>query len=141
MTDFNSTDTSEAMQRAFAPFVALNETASHHLQTFWKNQDKILHSMNELTQDWFERRHKATETALKAVGNIGDAKAPVDMLNECQTWVMGSVERVIADGVACQKHLMNVTEALVAHLPLEAAKAGMAPTQVKQNTPRRAEAA
>jgi hypothetical protein len=141
MADFNAVDPSEAMQRMFAPLMAINDTASHHLQRFWKNQDKILHSMQELTQGWFARRHKATETALKTVSTISDSAAPVDMLQECQTWMMSSVERVIADGVACQKHLLNVTEAFVAQLPLETGKAAVAPTQLTQSAPRRAEAA
>jgi hypothetical protein len=129
------------MQRMCAPLLAMNETASHYAQTFWKNQDKILRSMQELAQEWFERRHKAAETALSAVDKMTEAKAPTDMLQEYQTWMMGSYERLLADGAACQKHLMNVTEAMVAQLPEGGMPSRAIQTPVAQSKQRRPEAA
>jgi hypothetical protein len=121
MANENIPDTFDTMQRAFTSmWPQVGKSTAQTAQVFWKNQEKILESMHELAQGWFERRREATRTALDAAQNIATCKSPADVIQECHSWMMRSAERVAADGVACQRHAMNVAEAVAAQLPAEA---------------------
>lgn len=124
MTTDNTKDAFETMQKVFtaASWPKMSDAATQQMQTFWKTQEKMLDSLHELSQSWFERRHKATQCAVDAARGMGEAKSPVDAFQHYQTWMMGSADRLMADGFACQKHLMNVVEAAAAHIPAEAAQ-------------------
>ncbi|MGZ5809809.1 MAG: phasin family protein [Xanthobacteraceae bacterium] len=141
----NTKDTFETLQRVFtSAWPKIGDTAAEHAQTFWKNQGKILESMNELSQSWFERRRTATQTAVDVARGIGEAKSPVDLFQEYQKWMMSSADRMMADSFACQKHLMNVAEVVAAQLPPEAAQIKtnvMATVSAIKNVQSRAEAA
>jgi hypothetical protein len=123
MTEGNSRDTFETFQRVFiAPWPRVNDAAAEQVQTFWKNQEKILESLRELSQSWFERRRTATQAAIETAKGFAEAKSPVDVFQGMQGWLIGSANRVMADGLACQKHMINVAEACAAHIPPEAAE-------------------
>jgi hypothetical protein len=122
MTEGNSSDTFDTMRVFTASWPRVNEAAAQQVQTFWKNQEKILGSLQELSQSWFERRRAATQTAVDTAQGLTDAKSPVDVFQGMQGWFIGSANRLMADGLACQKHLINVAEACAAHIPPEAAE-------------------
>lgn len=103
----------DPMQTAFAAFSQVRGVMRDNWENYWRTQDQILDSMEELTQGWLERRREATRTARNAACSMCDANSPVEIVQGCQTWMMGSMERVAADAAACQKHLMTVAEQLV----------------------------
>ena len=103
-------DPYEFMQQAYSLLPQIGDDARQNLQIFWKNQDKLLDSMSEFSRSWFERRRDATRTALDAANCMCDAQNPADAIQHCQTWLMGSAERIAADAAAWQKHIMNAIE-------------------------------
>jgi hypothetical protein len=145
MAKDNTTDTFDTMQRAFmSSWPHIGNSTAQTAQAFWKNQEKILDSMNELARGWFERRREATKTALELAQSAGTAASPTDVIQECHAWMMRSAERLAADNLACQKHLMNVAEAMAAQLPAEAQqlKTGvMSAVRASEKAASRAEAA
>jgi len=141
----STTDTFDAMQRAMtSSWPHIGKATAQNARTFWQNQEKILASMHELTEGWFERRREATKTALEAAQSMGTATTPADVFQECYGWMMRSAERVVADGAATQKHLMTVAEVMAAQIPAEAEqiKAGvMSAVRAGEKAASRAEAA
>jgi hypothetical protein len=123
MTTENNMNPFDTMQRiAAASWPRMGDAAAQQIHAFWKNQEKILESFQELSQSWFEHRRKATQSAVEAARGLGDAKSPVDLFKGWQTWATGSADRLMADTFACQKHLINVTEAVASQIPPEAAQ-------------------
>ena len=104
----NVTDTLNTLQTMLQPTAEIRETMRKNLGGFWNNQDKILGSMEEFANGWIERRHDGTEAATTAAQRMCDTKTYVDMMQEYQKWAMGSLERIMADSLALQKHLMTV---------------------------------
>lgn len=143
MRDASENKALDPMQVAFVSFAPIRDAVRTNWENYWRSQDKILGSMEELTSGWFERRHEATKTACDAACSMCDAKSPVDMVQHCHTWMMGSMERLAVDALACQKHLMTVTELLVAPLSVggEAPTAGRVPARSRAVDDARAKAA
>lgn len=104
----NVTDTLNTLQTMLQPTAEIRETMRKNLGGFWNNQDKILGSMEEFANGWIERRHDGTEASTTAAQRMCDTKTYVDMMQEYQKWAMGSLERIMADSLALQKHLMTV---------------------------------
>jgi hypothetical protein len=77
-------------------------------ETFWNGQEQILHAMEEYANGWFERRHAGVDAALNASQQMIDAATPVEAVREYQKWAFGSIERIIDDGLSCQKHLLSM---------------------------------
>ncbi len=100
----------EAMQHAFGMFAPLRAALGENSVNYWRNQDKILDGMQEFARGWFERRHEATKTALDAARCSCEANSPAEVVQEFQAWMMGAMQRVAADGLACQKYLMAMAE-------------------------------
>ena len=100
----------EAMQQMFEGFTSMPGAKGPDWANYWRNQDKILDSMQEFAAGWFERRHQATRAAFDAASRASGAKSPVDFAREYQTWLTGSMQRVVADCMACQKHLATVAQ-------------------------------
>ena len=122
----------EAMQQAFGAFAPLRAALGENSANYWRNQDKILDSMQEFARGWFERRHEAAKSALDAARCSCEANSPADVVRGFQAWMMGSMQRVAADGLACQKHLMAMAE--LAGAPVERRE------DREAKTPRRASA-
>ena len=96
----NTTQQLEAIQRMMVPdSIALQD----NVRSFWDIQDKVLDAMENLANGWFERRHVGTHAALEAAQRMCKAQTPADLVRECQDWVGGAFQRVMADGVACQE--------------------------------------
>ena len=102
------TETLNTLQSMLQPTSEIRETMWKNADGFWSNQDKILGSMEEFANSCVGRRRVGTKAALTAARRMCDAKTPVEMMQEYQAWAMGSLERVVADNLALQKHLMTV---------------------------------
>ena len=100
----------DVMQQAFGVLAPLRSAWAENWVNYWRSQDKILDSMQEFTREWFERRHEATKTALAAAQRSSEANSPAEVVRELQAWMLGSMQRVVADGLACQKYLMAMAE-------------------------------
>jgi hypothetical protein len=143
MKDSGTFDPFAVMQRAFSPTSALNEAARQNTESFWDAQDKFLKSMEEYANGWFERRHVGTNEALAATRQMCEAATPFDAMREYQKWAIGSFERAMQDGLACQKHLadMNRLGAQPFEKAAESVRAEAASTESAQKQSARARAA
>ncbi len=108
MTPNGNFDPVQAMQRAFSPSFGFGPAIRENAAGFWTNQAKIVASLEDYANGWFQRRHTGTEEALASVRQICDATSPVDAMREYQKWAIGSFERVIQDGLACQQQLIEL---------------------------------
>jgi hypothetical protein len=108
MKDNNGTfDPFQVMQRAFPASPGLAAAAKQNASTYWESQDKLLDSMEELVNGWFERRHIGTQEALAAARQVCEAESPFEAMREYQKWAIGSFERVMQDSFAAQKHILE----------------------------------
>ena len=108
MMQQNVTDTLNTLQAMLQPTAEIRQTMRTNLEGFWNNQDQVLGSMEEFINGWIERRHVGTHAALTTAQRMCDTKTGFDLMKEYQTWAVGSVERIMADSSALQKHLMTV---------------------------------
>jgi hypothetical protein len=83
------------------------------LGDFWRGQDKVLDCMQAFVRGWFERRHAGTQAALETAQRMCMARTPIDVAREFQAWTSGSVQRIAQDGVALQREVMDIGEALI----------------------------
>jgi hypothetical protein len=74
---------------------------------FWRNQEKILDSMEAFADGWFERRYVGTMKAREAAKRSSESESVIDVAQEIQQWAFGSMQRVVEDCLACQCHLMT----------------------------------
>lgn len=78
--------------------VALNPMLSPQIEQFWQAQEKMLKETEAFTKHWFERRHTATKSALKAVENVTNGgSGPSDAMKTLSDWQQHSMERVVGD--------------------------------------------
>jgi hypothetical protein len=90
----------QGMQRMMrVPDAALED----NVRCFWGIQSKILDSMENFANGWFERRHVGTRAALEVAQRMCKAQTPVDLVHEYQDWISSAFQRVMADGYACQQ--------------------------------------
>jgi len=90
----------QAMQGMMrVPAAAVEE----NVRCFWNIQNKILESMENFANGWFERRHVGTRAALEAAQRMCKAQTPVDLAREYQDWTSGAFQRLMADGYGCQR--------------------------------------
>jgi hypothetical protein len=64
--------------------------------------------MQDYANGWLERRHTGVREALETSQQMIDAATPVEAMREYQKWAFGSFERIIDDGLSCQKHLLSM---------------------------------
>jgi hypothetical protein len=107
MKESGTFDPFQVMQRAFPPSPGLAAAAKQNASSYWEAQDKLLDSMEELVNGWFERRHVGTQEALAAARQVCEAESPFDAMREYQKWAIGSFERVMQDSFAAQKHFLE----------------------------------
>lgn len=101
------------MHRDNAPPIDPSTEATTKVADFWHGQDKVLDSMQIFVRGWFERRHAGTQAALHSAQRMCMAKTPFDVAREFQDWASGSLQRVAQDGVAFQREIMDVGEAMI----------------------------
>jgi hypothetical protein len=100
-----------AMQKMFLPTSEMLATLRENAGRFWENQDKILDQMQALQNGWFERRRTGTHSARDAAERMCETETFVDLVQAYQDWARKAFERVMADGLSWQQHLMAVTGA------------------------------
>lgn len=89
--------------------------------------------MQTFADGWFERRHAGTHAALEAAERMCKAETPVDLLREYQQWANGAMQRLVADGLACQQECMAVIGSVAPPLvPLSSEKQ----SEASQSEPR-----
>jgi hypothetical protein len=132
MKPLNVTEQLDAMQRMFLPTREMSETLGSNACSFWQNQDRILDAMQAFAGGWFERRHAGTQAALEAAQRMCKAGTPVDLAREYQEWASGAMQRLVADGLACQQECMAVIGAVAPLLP----PGGATPAGAAQAEPR-----
>lgn len=75
---------------------------------FWNGQEQILEAMQDYASGWLERRHTGVRESLETSQQMINAATPVEAMREYQKWAFGSFERIIDDGLSCQKHLWSM---------------------------------
>jgi hypothetical protein len=108
MRESGNFDPFQVMQRAFLPSFGMGPALRESATGFWTSQAKILASMQEYADGWFRRRQAGTEEALASARRICEAETPFDAAREYQKWAIGSFERVVQDGLACQQQLIEI---------------------------------
>jgi hypothetical protein len=121
MMDRDNANGFNGMQQVFGFLEPARSAWARNWVNYWQSQEKILDRMEEFSRGWFERRHEAAAEALHAAERACEARTPADMVGEFQAWMTGSMQRIAADNLACQKHLMAVAEA-ARSLPVSAAE-------------------
>jgi len=103
-------------QNTMQMFGAFSDVMQRNTHVFWQKQSELLDNMQIFANGWFERRHAGTKAAWEASGRMCSASTPVECLGEYQKWMAGAVERLIADGLACQRGLGTLTEGVAPSL-------------------------
>ena len=85
----------KAMTDAAVPNPLMAPQAEH----FWQTQEQLLDVAETFTRSWFERRHEATRTAMKAAREAAqrDGANPGDIVETITDWQRHSMERMIED--------------------------------------------
>lgn len=135
------TDPFAIMQRAFSGSPAFNSTARQYAVNFWNAQEKVLECMHEFAEGWFERRQEGTRSALAASNEMAKAETPFDAFREYQKWATGSFERVVQDGIACQKQFLEICRLTAQPVVQAAESASEAASETVQRPQSRAKAA
>lgn len=112
MKNTDLTEQWTAMQKMFLPTSAIPAPLRENAQRFWENQEKVLDSMQALTNAWFERRHTGAHKARETAERMCGTQTFVDLIQAYQDWAGGAFERIMADGLSCQQQIMAVTDAL-----------------------------
>lgn len=75
-----------------------NPMIAPQMEQFWKAQDAILEETEAFTKSWFDRRHKAAQTALEALRNVnGDGADPSAATRTMMDWQQHSFQRLASD--------------------------------------------
>jgi hypothetical protein len=83
---------------------------------FWENQQAVLDSIKEFTDDWFTRRQSGARATLEAAKRISEAATPADMQREYQDWMKDAMERMMADSAAFQQQIAKAGSQLNSQL-------------------------
>lgn len=68
------------------------------MEQFWKAQDDILEEAEAFSKAWYERRHDAARSALKAVRKLnGSDMTPMNVMQSMAEWHRHSLERLSED--------------------------------------------
>ncbi|WP_170476263.1 phasin family protein [Ruegeria arenilitoris] len=81
------------------PSESVNPVLGAQIEQFWDAQEKMLEEAENFAQHWFERRHEAVRSALKAARTASSANAgdPSKAMQTITEWQRHSAERLIAD--------------------------------------------
>ena len=112
MKNTDLTEQWTAVQKMFLPTSAISAPLRENAHRFWENQEKVLDSMQALTNAWFERRHTGAHKARVAAERMCETQTFVDLIQAYQDWAGGAFERIMADGLTCQQQIMAITGAL-----------------------------
>lgn len=127
------TDITEMMRRTQALFRP-NAPVAPQIERFWQIQDDMLSEGETFARHWFERRHEAVDTALKALKEMKseDRADPMAAMRAITDWQRGSLERINADLRECMAVCMHVAQAAATAAP----DAAMQDDKAQKNTGR-----
>jgi len=128
MTNLDFSEQWKSMQQMFLLNFHHSESMRENARRFWENQDKILENMEAFTSNWFKRRHTGTHSAQEAADRMCGTESMVDVVQAYQDWAKGAFERLMADGLACQEHIVAATGALTSP-PLSPSEKGIEPVR------------
>src|SRR5262245_49025282 len=103
MTNTDFSEQWKSMQSMFLPTSALSESFRENARRFWESQDKILDNMQAFTNSWFDHRHTGTHSAQDRTETMAD------LIQAYQDWAKGAFERIMADGLSCQRQIIATT--------------------------------
>ena len=142
MTNLDFAEQWKSLQKMFLPTSAISESLRENARRFWEHQDKALENMQAFTNIWFDHRHAGTHAAQEAAERMCRTETAVDLVQAYQDWAKGALERMMADGLACQRHIIAATGALTSPpiAPSVAEKRTGEPTQPEAKAPARSKA-
>jgi hypothetical protein len=141
MTKVDLGEQAKEMQNMLKPSLAALQAMQDSATRFWSIQDQILDAMQQFSEGWLLRRHEGTRAAAEAAQRMCRAENPVDLLREQQEWLNGVLQRLMADGVACQKEWVVITGLTVQSPNGSGQEAEKAPTHTKPHAAERSKAA
>ncbi|TVS00967.1 MAG: hypothetical protein EA407_13500 [Rhodobacteraceae bacterium] len=96
--DKSQPDLTELAHKTQALFMG-NGAGGAQFEKVLEMQDRLLREAETFTRQWFERRHEATETALKTLqeANSNGAADPTQAMRAMADWQRGSIERLSED--------------------------------------------
>jgi len=103
MTDFNIAETWKTMWEGALPDSKARELTRQSARSHWDSQQRILNSLEDFANGWFERRETGVRTATDAAQEMCVAPTFADMYSVWQSWASGAAERLAADGLAWQQ--------------------------------------
>lgn len=97
-TDKTQTGITDLMQQTQELF-RMNGAAAPQVAQFWQMQENMLKQTETFARHWFEHRHEATESALKALREMNSTNGsdPTAAMRAISEWQRGSFERMNAD--------------------------------------------
>ena len=141
MTTENFAEQWKSMQKMFLSTSLFSESFRENTRRFWENQDKILDNMQAFTNSWFDHRHTGTHSAQDAAERMCRTETIADLVQAYQDWAKGAFERIMADGLACQRQIIAATDALSSPpIAPSATEKGVEPTRPETRVPARSKA-
>jgi hypothetical protein len=141
MTTENFAEQWKSMQKMFLSTSLFSESFRENTRRFWENQDKILDNMQAFTNSWFDHRHTGTHSAQDAAERMCRTETIADLVQAYQDWAKGAFERIMADGLACQRQIIAATGALSSpSIAPSATEKGVEPTRPETRVPARSKA-
>lgn len=111
-----SINNTDRWQVLFQPATLFAGIMQENARSFWTRQTDILNEMQAFSEGWFERRQAGTRAALEAFECMYAAKMPTEWLSAYQKWLIGTVERLMADGLACENEMRKLSEVIAPSL-------------------------
>lgn len=108
----------------------------HQSQHFWQAQDRALDELESFSKSWFERRHKAAQSALDSSREIAEQAGnnPAAAMTRLSEWQSQSIKRLTEDAQAFTEMMTNCIGAVVQN-EVEAAEESVETTKqaIKQS--------
>jgi hypothetical protein len=135
MTDFNISETWKTMWEGALPGPQARELTRQSARSHWDGQQRILNSLEDFANGWFERRETGVRAAAEAAYEMCGAPTFVEVFATWQKWAAGAAERLATDGMAWQQCLTACGAPLMAFVPREAEEP-KAPAKVTKSAAR-----
>jgi hypothetical protein len=122
MTDFNISnisDTWKTMWEGALPGSQARELTRQSARTHWDGQQRILDSLEDFANGWFDRRGAGVRAATEAAQEMCGAPSLAQIFGAWQRWAAGATERLAADGMAWQQCLAVCGQHLTPSVPRE----------------------
>lgn len=131
MAKVDLAEQAKEMQALFKPSPIALQAFQDGANRFWSAQEQMLDAMQEFAEGWLQRRHEGTRAAAEVAQRMCRTENPVDLFKEQQEWMNGAIQRLMADGVACQKEWVLITSLAVQPLNGAGKDAEEAPPRAK----------